>query len=132
MTGISTSSGVVKHLLLALSWICLFGGPAHGQKPCAESPSCGKCFAFRGRFAVYTGDGQETLWPVGTHRLLRPVSGTDTLYKLLGNDPDYLDDYFIFGDFVVCPLEKDVPGQMRNVCIKSARNLKRVKRKLSN
>jgi hypothetical protein len=120
----------VKHFPLVLAWLCLFARSAHAQKACGESPSCGECFAFHGRFAVYTGDGQETLWPVGTHRLLRPVFGTDTLYKLLGEDTRYLDEYFIFGDFVVCPLEKDTPGHIRNVCIKSARNLRRVRRHL--
>ena len=80
---------------------------------------------------MYTGDGQETLWPVGTHRLLRPKSGTEPLEKLLGPDEDYLrnaDTYFIFGDFLVCPLEKDTLGAERNVCIRSARNLKLVNR----
>lgn len=122
----------MKRVLLLLAWLCLCTSLALAQEPCAESPSCGKCFAFHGRFAVYTGDGLETLWPVGTHRVLRPQSGTEPLYKLLGSDVDELDGHVIFGDFVVCPLEKEVPGQMRNVCIKSARNLKRVKRETSN
>jgi hypothetical protein len=60
------------------------------------------------------------------------MSGTDPLYKLLGDDISDLDDYVIFGDFVVCPLEKEIPGKMRSVCIKSARNLRRVKSKQSN
>jgi hypothetical protein len=38
-------------------------------------------------------------------------------------------EYSVMGDFLVCPREKDVPGAMRNVCIKTAENLKRVKRK---
>ncbi len=59
------------------------------------------------------------------------MSGTDPLYKLLGDDTRDQDDYFIFGDFEVCPLEKEIPGQMRNVCVKTARSLRRVKRKPS-
>jgi len=74
----------------------------------------------------------ETLWPVGTHRLLRVKSGPDSLYKLLDDDRiRNASNYFIFGDFVVCPLEKEIPGAMRSVCIRSARNLRRVKRKAS-
>jgi hypothetical protein len=46
----------------------------------------------------------------------------------LGDDPVNANNYFIFGDFVVCPLEKEIPGAMRSVCIKSAQNLRRVKR----
>jgi hypothetical protein len=38
-------------------------------------------------------------------------------------------EYSVMGDFVVCPREKEEPGAMRNVCIKTARNLQRVKRK---
>jgi hypothetical protein len=38
-------------------------------------------------------------------------------------------EYSVIGDFVVCPREKDTPGAMRNVCIKTAKNLTRVKRK---
>jgi hypothetical protein len=118
----------VKSIPLILACAFLFASSANAQKSCGESPSCGKCFAFRGRFTVYTGDGQQALWPVGTHRLLWPASGTEPLYKLLGNDVSSADDYVIYGDFVVCPLEKDIPGKERSVCIKSARNLRRVKR----
>jgi hypothetical protein len=117
-------------LVLACLWLCT--GSARAQKVGAESSSFGKCFAFHGRFTLYTGDSQQTLWPVGTNRLLRPEYGTEPLLKLLGNDISTLDDYFVVGDFVVCPLEKEIPGHRRSVYIKSARNLKRVKRKLSN
>ncbi len=121
----------MKYFPLLLACMCLCAGSAIAQKPDAESPSYGKCFSFHGRFAVYTGDSQQTLWPVGTHRLLRPEYGAEPLLDLLGNDISTLDDYFIFGDFVVCPLEKEIPGHRRDVYIKSARNLRRVKRKSS-
>jgi hypothetical protein len=124
-------SCVVKYFPLVFAWLCLCTGSALGQKAGDESSSSGKCFAFHGRFAVYTGDSQQTLWPVGTHRLLRPEYGTEPLLKLLGNDISTLDDYFIFGDFVVYPLEKEIPGHVRSVYIKSARNLRRVNRKPS-
>jgi hypothetical protein len=123
-------SCVVKYFTLIFAWLCLCTGSALAQRAGDESSS-GKCFAFHGRFAVYTGDSQQTLWPVGTYRLLRPEYGTEPLLKLLGNDISTLDDYFIFGDFIVCPLEKEIPGHIRSVYIKSARNLRRVKRKAS-
>jgi hypothetical protein len=70
------------------------------------------------------------LWPVGTHRLLRVTSGLEPLCKLLDDCSIHtVGDYFVFGDFVVCPLEKDTPGAMRSVCIKVAKNLRRAKRK---
>ncbi len=121
----------VKYVPLVFAWLCLCTGSTLAQKADDESSWSGKCFAFHGRFAVYTGDSQQTLWPVGTHRLLRHEYGTEPLLKLLGNDIRTLDDYFIFGDFIVCPLEKEIPGHIRSVYIKSARNLRRVKRKPS-
>ena len=68
----------------------------------------------------------EVLWPVGTHRLLWAAKGTEKLEDMLLKHED---DFCIFGDFVVCPLTKEVPGEMRHVCIREARNLKLVKRK---
>jgi len=71
------------------------------------------------------------LWQVGTHRFFRVASGFELPCKLLDDCSNIqtVGDYYVFGDFVVCPLEKDTPGAMRSVSIKSARNLRRVKRK---
>jgi hypothetical protein len=30
---------------------------------------------------------------------------------------------YIFGDFTICPIEPDVPGHMRAVCVAAAKNL---------
>lgn len=108
------------------SMICLFGisAAAIGSDSCVET-KYGKCFSTHARFAVYTGDGMETLWPVGTHRLLWPASGTGPLDRLVGDRPG---DVYVFGDFVVCPLMKDIPGEMRHVCIQTMKNLKLVRR----
>lgn len=95
---------------------------AFSQDACKPT-SFGQCFTVHARFAIYQGDGVEDLWPVGTHRLLRVTSDTKRLSNLIG-DPG---KYVLFGDFEVCPQEEDVPGKMRDVCIKQERNLKRVK-----
>ena len=118
----------MKQILSVFAWLCFCTSSTFAQNSCAQSLSSGECYGFHGRFAVYTGDGQQILWPVGTHRLLRVESGADTLHKLLDDGRINAGDYFIFGDFVVCPLETEIPGVMRSVCIKSARNLRRVKR----
>ena len=86
--------------------------------------SYGKCYKVHGRYSVY-GNGQNVLWPVGTHRLLNVMAGDEAPYKLVEDD---LDGYDVFGDFVVCPLEKDVAGAMRKVCMQSANNMHRTKR----
>ena len=110
----------------------VLGSPATAEERCDES-SYGACFRVHARFTVYTGNAQEVLWPVRTHRLLRVVRGAEPLYKVLtrGNDDNFIqmaDEYAVFGDFDVCPLQKDAPGEMRSVCIKKAENLRRVRR----
>ena len=113
-----------RGFVLGLVCICGIAFRTYASNSCTQT-KFGKCFSIHSRFAVYTGDGMEVLWPVGTHRLLWPASGTEQLEKLLGDRPS---DFYIFGDFVVRPLEKDVPGKMRHVCIQQMRNLRRVKR----
>jgi hypothetical protein len=109
--------------------VCIYGltAVAFATDSCTQT-KFGECFRIHARYEVYTGDGMEVLWPVGTHRLLWAASGTDRLDKLLAN---HMDESVIFGDFLVCPLTKDIPGEMRHVCIQQMRNLRRVKRKAS-
>lgn len=95
---------------------------AYGSSACRQT-KFGRCFHIHARYEVYTGDGMEVLWPVGTHRLLWAASGTDKLDTLLHG---HFDDSVIFGDFVVCPLTKEIPGEMRHVCIQQMRNLRRI------
>ena len=109
--------------------LCLCTCSAPAQKTGTQSPYEGKCFGIHGRFTVYTRDRNMVLWPVGTHRLLRVQSGFEIPCKLLDDCSNIqtLSDYVVFGDFVVCPLEKNTPGAMRSVSIKTARNMRRVK-----
>jgi len=79
------------------------------------------CFTVHGRYAVYTADGQEEIWVIGTHRLLRPVRGSEPLQEKLRVIEN---EKALYGDFTVCPLEKDTPGSMRNVRVESWKNLK--------
>ena len=114
----------MKYFLLTLLCVCGITSKTLGSDSC-EQTSYGKCFSIHARYAVYTGNGMEELWPVGTHRVFWVASGSHELNVLLGDNPD---DFYVFGDFVVCPLSKNVPGEMRHVCIKQAKNLRRVKR----
>ena len=112
----------------------VLGSASNPEAPCEQS-LYGAGFRVHARFTVYTGDGQEVLWPVGTHRLLRVVSDTEPLYRAIMGKKEYeihefvemAGEYVVFGDFEVCPLQKDVPGAMRSVCIKKAEHLKRVR-----
>jgi hypothetical protein len=73
------------------------------------------CFTVHGRYAVYSADGMEEIWVIGTHRLLFPVQGTEPLQDMLRGVEN---DKALYGDFTVCPLEKGTPGAMRKVSIK--------------
>ena len=115
----------MKHTLSVLACFCGIAFSAFAADSCAPT-NYGKCFNIHARFAIYSGDGMEVLWPVGTHRTLWAVAGTEKLEDLLG---DNTADFVVFGDFELCPLGKDIHGEMRRVCIKEMRNLKRVKRK---
>jgi hypothetical protein len=66
-----------------------------------------------------------TIWIIGTTRRVGVVN-PDALATVI---PDrYLsmtspDHGYIFGDFVVCPTEPDVPGHLRWVCVGGAERL---------
>src|ERR1017187_7951166 len=116
--------------------VCMFciTSVAVGSDSCVRT-KFGECFTIHGRYALYTADGREVLSPVGTHRLLQAMSGTKPMTTILCDRAfpcATASDFYVFGDFVVCPLQKDVPGEMRQVCVQHARNLRRVKRNGSN
>jgi len=67
----------------------------------------------------------RALWVVGTHRVLKVEGGNQRLDQLLGEGAGR---YFLFGNFSVCPLAKEKPKAMRPICIREAKNLKRVAR----
>jgi hypothetical protein len=97
----------------------------------APNPPTEKVSIFMADLLFILEIGKWFFWPAGTHRLLRVTSGFEIPCKLLDDCSTIqtVADYFVFGDFVVCPLEKDTPCAMRSVSIKSARNLKRIKGK---
>jgi hypothetical protein len=114
----------MKSVLLFIACICGIAASAFASDSCVQT-NYGRCFNVHARYAVYTGDGMETLWPVGTHRLYWAAFGTNSLDELIQGR---LDDVYIFGDFVVCPLSKEITGEMLHVCIQHSEHLKVVKR----
>lgn len=88
--------------------------------PCwAADKSVDPCFKVRGRLSYYNGTPSTRIWIVGTHRMLGiPSEDTDlpaNVRPLLKSFDDK-----IFADFVVCPLTKERPEEMRMVYVKSA------------
>lgn|SRR5580658_9544839 len=96
---------------------------------CQDDPAViAQCFTVHGRVARYA-DGLVFPWPVGTKRLLDiaypPTSSRDGAEPFM---PDGLRtlvdaDAVVFGDFELCPFERDKPRVMRHVCIQSASHL---------
>jgi len=106
---------------------------------CAKSPPIkGACFTVHGKLFLALGTPTIRIWPVGTKRLLGVYNwGIDfddtappNVLKLLNGDPPNDDPFAtdIYGNYTVCPLEKQRKGWMRMVCMKSATHLRAVPR----
>jgi len=80
------------------------------------------CITRHARLSSQNGSAR-TLWLVGTTRKVRVdnreiPSDVERYLSMTSEDHSY-----VFGDFDVCPLEPDIRGQMRGVCISRAANL---------
>jgi hypothetical protein len=88
---------------------------------CKSDPDiAAECFNVHGRLSVYNGAGVRRIWWIGTKHMLyipdefaMPESLASTL--TMGVD--------IYGDFLVCPLEKQKAGHMQRVCVEKAQRL---------
>ena len=119
-------------VLAVLLPVALVGTAQADELPaCASSPNLvGACFKVRGRLTSCTGVPNVRIWVVGTKRILGVADATG---NVAGDDlmPQSLDSRFTapcdkaaFGDFTVCPLEKDEPGVMRRVCVAKAEHVR--------
>jgi len=95
------------------------------NQPCRTDPDIvGECFWTHGRASYFNGGPSLRIWRIGTDRMLGVT--TEQLPKNaaaligLGND-FFVND--VYGDFQVCPFEKQKPGHMQPVCVESAKNL---------
>ncbi len=94
-----------------------------------ERPFCkgsarviGACFSVHGRIIVANGIPYR-LWVIGTHRVLAPDAVPQKVENLLEMDRVHPMSVSVFGDYEVCPLEKERPGWIRAVCIEGASHL---------
>jgi hypothetical protein len=87
------------------------------------------CFWIHGRLFAANGTPTFRIWRIGTRRIFGVVdaNGSSESDKVLPDklralvQPDAF-AVFVFGDFEVCPLEKDHPGRMRTVRLAGGRN----------
>lgn len=89
----------------------------------AQSPSAYPCFKHHGR--LWSGNGiAYRIWLIGTKRIV----AVDEDFELPAGANKYLEltspeSSFIYGDFELCPLGPDLPGQMRHVRLVRAAKL---------
>ena len=65
------------------------------------------------------------IWLIGTSRIVALDNGVEELPPLISK---YLEmtspnHSYVYGDFDICPLERDTPGHMRRVCVIGAQKL---------
>ena len=104
----------LRSVTVALLWLTInVGGAASLQ---TDAKAAFPCFKHHGRLMGGLNGITIRLWLIGTNRVLA-VDGGVTL-------PEDANKYFdaaspdfsvIYGDFDICPLEPDVPGQARRV-----------------
>jgi hypothetical protein len=90
----------------------------------------GACFFVHGRLFVTNGTPSVRIGAVGTNRILGVLDRQSqaesdqvvpaAVHVLLTADPFVIE---VYGDYEVCPFEKDTTGSMRAVCIQSASHL---------
>jgi hypothetical protein len=97
---------------------------ASGQPLQCPRPPVESCVTRHGRFSSQNGI-PFTIRLIGTTRRVSVANGSE------GVPPEarkYLEmtsseHSYIYGDFEMCPLEADVPGHMREVCVVASKNL---------
>lgn len=131
----------MRYALIAALALCAVAAQALPQAapkrkvPCKTPENAASCYWTHGRLAVYNGlPPPLRLWKIGTTRVLGIHSGPSIK---LSDERDMLNpelppnvkkaftssDDRIFGDFEICPLDVDRPGQVQDACIESAKNI---------
>jgi hypothetical protein len=82
------------------------------------------CVIQHGRLSSQNGIALK-IWLIGTMRMVGLENDVDDLPPLVRKYLDMTspDHSYIYGDFSICPLEPDVPGHLRRVCVTGAERL---------
>jgi hypothetical protein len=99
-------------------------GTAAGSWRCRAKPIAA-CAKHHGRLSSQNGIALK-IWLIGTNRIVAVDNDFDedlppVMQKYL--DMTSPDHSYVYGDFEICPLEPDIPGHMRRVCVSDAENL---------
>ena len=102
--------------------------------PCKTPANAASCYWTHGRLLEANGNPSFRLWKIGTHRVLGIYSGPSVDRSGLDNEgpelPTNIQSIFdsnrgpvIYGDFDICPLDKEQSGTMQAACIETAKNV---------
>jgi len=108
--------------------ICLWfvASPIHSQSAswlCPTRP-VEPCFTHHGRLSSQNGIALK-IWLIGTTRMVGLENEVEDLPPFIRKylemtSPDHS---YVYGDFSICPVEPDVPGHLRRVCVTGAQKL---------
>ena len=118
-------------LVILFLVLCCNDLAAESGTSCKNGPKVvGPCFVVHGRLSAWNGTPSIRIWRVGTKRMLGvfDASGTEdggetvpaSVSKLLAGDVSATE---IYGNYEVCPFERQRLGVMQPVCIDNASNL---------
>ncbi len=117
---------IKNHVLLVPGAILLASlSLAESERSCKANPyQVAPCFTVRGRLMIYVGSPSARIWRIGTKRVLGVSESRPQIRQMPKSLEEKLNpDVAIYGNFQVCPLTKERPGEMQVVCIESASNL---------
>ena len=118
--------------VVALSFLMLLmQQPVHTAEKrfCKNNPRIvGQCFTAHGRLHFYNGTPSWRIWWIGKDRLLGVMQSEEKDNPEEPWVPQGLGDKMdpgvsIFGDFQVCPVTNQKPGEMQTVCVESVSNV---------
>ena len=114
-----TAGGILLGLWLAL----ITDGAGAAPWLCRAQP-VEPCFKHHGRLSSQNGIALK-IWLIGTTRMVALDNDFDSLPPVVRKylemtSPDHS---YIYGDFDICPLERDTPGHLRSVCVVGAEKL---------
>jgi hypothetical protein len=115
----------VRSVAMAVSfWLATGAGDAQSASwQCRARPS-EQCVTQHSRLSSQNGTALK-IWLIGTMRMVGLENDIDDLPPLVRKYMDMTspDHSYIYGDFSICPLEPEVAGHLRRVCVTGAEKL---------
>ena len=104
-------------------WLSMSKGLEAASWQCRRQP-VEPCFTHHGRLSSQNGNALM-IWLIGTRRIVALDNGVEELPPLISKylEMTSLNHSYVYGDFDMCPLERDTPGHMRRVCVIGAQKL---------